>query len=252
MWHEQMDEGVNAVEPVVESTTPSGSAPEELNTSENVEASEKTEIAAYEDEGSSEDQKAIPYDRFKQKVEEVNQLKSEYEALKAKAEVLDRLQESLKPQEPQDPIKQRAEAQLKEMGYVKATDVEALVEQRLERARVEDSFMSQVAELQKKYDGSNGLPKFDPQKVAEWMDSNPYFKDGRGLPDLEKTFKVMYQDEFVDGMVKQKRGTAPSEKPGKPMSAVEDNSAADFEEAKKSGNWGSLILKRVGSPYSGG
>lgn len=245
-----MDEGVNAVEEQVETTTATESAPVEANTQVDEQAPEKAEITAYEDdEDGTSDQKAIPYDRFKQKVEEVNKLKSEFEAMKAKAEVLEKLEQALKPQEPQDPVRQRAEQQLKEMGYVKAEDVQGMVSQAVQQARVEDSFMQQVAALEKKYDGSNGLPKFDPEQLAEWMDNNPYIKDRRGLPDLEETYKLVHKDAYIDAMVKQKKGTAYSEKPGKPMAAREDTSAADLEEAKKTGDWATAILRRVGSPY---
>lgn len=251
-----MDEEGNAVEGMVETTTDTDSATVEQTPQDSFEQPEKAETTQDETEDSSldEESKSVPYERFKEVNEQAKrakELETELAQYKAKAEVLDRLQSSLAPQEPQDPVTQQADKKLREMGYVRKEDVDKMVDERIQASRVEDAFMNQVQSLEKKYDGKDGLPKFDPVEVAKFMDENPYFKDANGYPDVEKTFRAMHFDAFTDGTAKQKRGTAYSEKPGKPMSSTETTGKADFEEAQKTGDWTQYLMGRVGSPFKG-
>lgn len=247
-----MDEGDQVVDSGVEETTQAESTTAEQTPEDLMEAPEKAEITQEDTEESSlqQETKAVPYERFKEVNDRQKALEAELAQFKAKAEVLDKLQASLTPQEPKDPVTQRADEKLKEMGYVRKDDVERLVEERIQSTRVEDSFMSQVSELEQKYNGKDGLPKFDVAEVAKFMDTNPYYKDANGFPDVEKTFKAMHLEEFTDSVAKQKRGTAFSEKPGKQMASSDTDSKADFEEAAKTGDWGKYVLGRIGSPFS--
>lgn len=244
-----------AVEGTVEQTTDTDSAAVEQTPQDSFEAPEKAEISQDDTEDSSleEESKTVPYERFKEVNEQAKrarELEAQVAELKAKAEVLDRFEKAFKPEAPKDPRLEQADKTLRDMGYVRKEDVDKLVEDRIQASRVEDAFMSQISELEKKYDGKNGLPKFDPKEVAKFMDENPFYKDANGYPDVEKTFKAMYLDEFADGTAKQKRGTAFSEKPGKPMSSNSDDFNADFEEAVKTGDFTKHLLKRVGSPFN--
>lgn len=251
-----MDEEVNAVETGAEETANTDSATVEQTPQEDLDTPEKAQTTQDGNEDSSleDESKSVPYERFKEVNEQAKrakELEAELTQLRAKAEVLDRLQKAVNPEAPQDPTIERANKQLQEMGYVRKEDVDKLVEERIQASRVEDAFMNQVSSLEKKYDGKDGLPKFDPVEVAKFMDENPYFKDANGYPDVEKTFRAMHFDAFTDGAAKQKRGTAYSEKPGKPMASSETTGKADFEEAQKTGDWTQYLMGRVGSPFRG-
>lgn len=234
----------------VEQTTEVEATATEQTSEEPTEATEKSEITQEDTEESSlEESKQIPYDRFKEVNDRQKELEKELIAAKAKAENWDRLEQTVKPGEPQNPELERADQQLQEMGYLRKEDAQQMMDDAVRVARIEDSFLQQADTLAEKYTGKDGLPKFDAKEVADFMDANPYYNDSRGYPDLEKTFQAMNLDEFTDGVAKQKRGTAYSEKPGKPMASTETSGKADFDEAKKSGDWTKVLLDRASNPF---
>lgn len=70
--------------------------------------------------------------------------------------------------------------------------------------------------LETKYDGRDGLPKYDKQEVEDYM--NRKAREGKPIWDPEAAFRDMYFDEFVDAKrISQRRGTY-SEKPASPSS----------------------------------
>ena len=255
--------------PVAQTTdTPSASV-EETPSGVGTGASEKTEITQSEtSEGDSQEaaKQSVPYDRFKEKVDEVNQIKEAYgglspeevRSMQENAKLLENLKSNpelasafLKNQAqmPQvNPVQAKADEQLQAMGYVKAEDVESKVNELFNQRELQRTFIDKVTELESKYDGTNGLPKFDAKEVAEFMDKYGYTSDANGYPDVEAAFKYKYMDSFIDSKAKQNTSTTFTEKPGARGSRQgSDNSKAELEEAKKTGNWRDILLKR--SPF---
>lgn len=194
-----------------------------------------------EDGGDSDVPKSVPYERFSQKVQELNEYKQ-------KAELWDKLQKdpslaesvlkmTAKNAPQRDPVLERADEQLKSMRYVKADDVQQMIAV----AFAQREFVTKMQDLAKVHDGSDGNPRFEYEKVANYMDKT-------GISDPEQAYKVMYLDNLADNKAKQKRGTPFTERQGAPMSSSTDSSKADLDDATQTGNWTDYLLKRIKIP----
>jgi len=242
--------GVPAEEPAVVDSTPTEQTPEQVP-----EASEKTEITQ-EGETQEQEEARIPKERLDQEIGKRRELEEKISSLEEKAGLLDQLQtnpelaqavlKNFTKSETQsaDPVVQKADQRLKDMGYVKAEDVQNFVNQTIEQREVKQQYLTEVQRLEKEYDGSDGLPKFEADKVAKYMDENGFLRDASGNIDVETTFKAMNVDAFADGQAKRSKSTAFSEKPGAPMQTADvDNRKGDLEKASKSGNWTDYFVK---------
>lgn len=251
----------------VEQTTQTESAPveqtAEVNQSSNTESSEKTQTPS-EAKGGTEEQ-AIPYSRFKEVNDRYKSLSSELETYKSKAELLDKLQsdpelartvlQNFAPEavKPIDPGLQKAMETLKEHGFMSREDFEKEMQAREQRSlqkqtetQVVNSFMRQVDELSKKYDGKNGLPAFDAEAVASLMDSRAQVWKDNGEPDVEAAYFLLNREAIIDAQAKQVRSTAFTERDSV-TSATPDNPKGLIAEAQKTGNFSNVfqqLLKR--------
>ena len=231
-----------------EDTAVTESTPVEQTAQEAPETSEKTEITQ---DGENEGEEArIPKSRLDEVITQKNELESQMSELQEKAKLLDQLQTNpqlaeavlknfaAKSEAANDPTVQRADQRLAEMGYVKAEQVQEYVDQLLNQREMKTDYLSQVQRLEKEYDGSNEMPKFEADKVAKYMDENGFLRDANGKIDVERTFKAMYLEDFADAQAKQSKSTAFSEKPGAPMQTAEvDDRKSSLEKAKKKGNF---------------
>jgi len=191
--------------------------------------------------------KSVPYERFSEKVNELKEAKQKaelWDKLQSNPELAESMLRLISQNQPkiQDPVLRQADQQLREMGYFPAQDViktvERLVDQKLNMTFAQREFVGKMQGLEKTYNGQDGNPKFDAQKVAHFMDKT-------GISDPEQAYKVMYLDNLTDNKAKQKRGTPFTERQGAPMSSNTDVKKADFENAKKSGDWESYLEKYV-------
>lgn len=228
-----MDEDIN-VESLdsTEETTSEVSETESKSATEAKATTEKSVKPAEAEEsstGSKESSKtsSVPYDRFK----EVNSKMKEYEQeallfrqMRQNPELARAMLRNVDIQEP-DPVTAEADKKLREMGYVRASDVEEMISQEIGKREFVREFGSKMESLAQKYDGSDGLPKFDPEEIAEFIDEQK--EKGVNLFDPETAYKVKYLDQLADAKAKAKRGTAYSEKPGKPMQS------ADLEDSDR-------------------
>jgi SepF-like predicted cell division protein (DUF552 family) len=245
-----MDEGTNAVN---QSGAPdTDSAPVEESTVDNsVETSEKTEITqeGQQDnqpegsEGESEEQtQAIPKDRFDEVVKERNELRE----LKAKieAERLEREQmANLDPQaQAQQEQAQKAKEALKKLGVITQEDLEKI--QKQESAK--NMFISEMNRLESAYTGKDGMPKFEPQKVAEFMDSQ--MQKGNHISDPETAYKLMNFDSIIDAKAKAQKSSAYSETQAGGVREVNDQRQAELKAAKESGTLESFLKKYAPMP----
>ncbi len=109
----------------------------------------------------------------------------------------------------------------------------AQLEQKESQSRKEQEFESKLETLEKKYTGSDGLPKFDRNKVLMAMR-----EPGNSNFDPESKFREMYFDDFVDASIKRalKKNTGTkTEKTGQQDSRQKPESEPPktFEEAAK-------------------
>lgn len=103
-----------------------------------------------------------------------------------------------------------------------------------QREEQDRKFQQRLTELEEKYPGGNGLPKFDRQKVLDSMR-----EPGNEVFDPELKFRTLHEDEFNDALIKSalkaKKGGPTTESttgdaPRKPESKV----PTSWEEAAKS------------------
>lgn len=216
------------------------SAPTKQTTDTSKETPEKAKITEEETAEDEGDEK-VPYSRFK----EVNDRLKEAER---RAQLLDKFKED--PQFAEqflresgksvqtDPALAEADKQLRSMGYVKAQELHTIVQDAIMRHDAEKEFISSMKTLEAKFDGSDGSPKFVPEDVARYMDE-------KGISDPEVAFEVMNKDALADVRAKAKKKSVYSERPGQPMSSGDDDYEAKLEEAKRTGDWTTIIRSRM-------
>lgn len=247
-----MDNEVNDVN-TVEQTTDSSSGLEQTAPDTNISAGEQsnTQVSEGGEIESKEVDNKIPYDRFQEKVQELNTMKEQMAELKAKAEIADRLQQAVSPQvtSPEQQARQRqleaARKELEQMGYVDRNTVDSLVEEKLNAYKWQERFVNQMDQLGKKYTGKDGGPKFEAEEVAKFMDEQ--MARGNQITDPELAFKLMNLDQIADSKAKAQKSSTYSEAPGKPIHSETDQRKADLEAAAKTGKI-SEFLKKYAAP----
>lgn len=247
-----MDNEVNDVN-TVEQTTDSSSGYEQTtpDTFNSAEEQSNTEVLEGGEIESKEVDNKIPYDRFQEKVQELNTMKEQMAELKAKAEIADRLQQAVSPQvtSPEQQARQRqleaARKELEQMGYVDRNTVDSLVEEKLNAYKWQERFVNQMDQLGKKYTGKDGGPKFEAEEVAKFMDEQ--MARGNQITDPELAFKLMNLDQIADSKAKAQKSSTYSEAPGKPIHSETDQRKADLEAAAKTGKI-SEFLKKYAAP----
>lgn len=246
-----MDESQNAVNTAAAPATES--APVEESTVDNsMETSEKTQITqegqqdvseqSEGEESQDESQKAVPYDRFKEVNDKARDL--EQKMAQIEAERLEREQRAnLSPeQQVQEEQAKKAREALKKLGVITQEDLQQIQQQ--EAAK--NMFISEMNRLESTYKGEDGMPKFVPEKVAEFMDNQR--AKGNDISDPETAYKLMNFDAIVDAKAKSQKSSAYSEKQAGGMNEVSDARRAELEAAKKTGDWASLLKKRAPMP----
>lgn len=176
---DELDTGVtNVVEPGTTPAAPSG---------------EQTTQAVTEGESTTPtdgaEAKTVPYTRFK----EVNDKVREYE------ERISKIEQGYKDREvppsnvtPPDPQAEAAKTILKQYGFMTADEVEAKIRQ----SKEDEAVQHELARLEQKYDGKNGLPKFERNKVVK-------FAIDRNLADPEVAYKTMFEAEYLNWHISQ-------------------------------------------------
>lgn len=257
-----MSNAPSAVAEPVEQTTEMGSAPIEQTNTEGIDAgietSGKTEIS--NNEGSMpESEKPIPYSRFKDVNEKYKATTQELQAYKEKAELLDRLQsdpelarsvlKNFKPETVKEasPEVSRAMEVLREHGFItkdemlsQLQEIQQTQQQEQMNSRIVESFKTQINELGKKYDGSDGGPAFDAEKVATFFDNNGIIWKDDGTPDAEAGYFLLNRDAIIDAQAKKVRSTSFSER-GTSATAQPNDPSGIIGNAKKTGDFSSVF-----------
>lgn len=162
-----------------EETAPDSSPVDQTTTTDAV------ETAPVEDKAQT-----VPYERFR----EVN------EQAKRAQELEKRLADLEARQQPQPEVNSEEEAvkeYVKSLGFVSAEEAEAKFQATLREREAETQLRQEVTDLSRRYDGKNGLPKFDKDAVLDYAKQNNMFGP------LEQTYKVMHEKAWIDWNVQQ-------------------------------------------------
>jgi len=131
-------------------------------------------------------------------------MKEMSEKLEKANETISRLSEVFNPRQPavdEDVSTQYvAENQLEEFWAKK----EAERELANKKKEIDNSIQSEIKEMEKVWDGSNGKPKYDDDAVINWQKEN-----GKLNLTPKAAFYVMKHDEIVDYEVKQRLAKKP-------------------------------------------
>ena len=228
------------------------SAPVETSTVDNSnETTEKSEIsqegqqdnqAEGDDQALNESGQSIPKARFDEVLKERNELrelKNQIEAEKLEQERLSSMTPEAQAQSQQAKTAQEA---LKKLGFLTKDDFDAA--QKQEQAK--NMFISDMNRLSGEHDGKDGLPKFVPAEIAEFMDDA--MSKGQHITDPETAYKLKYFDAIVDARAKSQKSTAHAEKQSGGVQEVNDTRSSELEAANKSGNITEFLKKYAGMP----
>lgn len=189
-----------------------------------------------------EESKYVPYDRFnevntgyKQAQETVAKLQAEVEAIKS--------QFAPKPTEP-DPQQKIIREQLEAMGFITKEQQAAEIKRQREDAAVQ----AELTQLESKYSGQDGRPKFDRKEIITYAIENQ-------LGNLETAYKQKHEQELIDWHVQQaiaKTKGVKSEASNGSGSSEAGTTSDDLMEGIKKGDKNALktFLKRQFSPTS--
>lgn len=151
-------------------------------TNEGAESTTKPEV--------NEDDRPVPYSRFKEVNERSKQYEAKLQELEGRLAKMDQKPQAVDPQE------QQVKTLLNQYGYLSRDEFQAELDKREQRLR-EDSHVEQtLTRLEQKYDGKNGLPKFDRQKVVN-------FALERRLADPEVAYKTLFEKEYLNWHIQQ-------------------------------------------------
>lgn len=119
-------------------------------------------------------------------------LEERYKALETQYKQPQQQQQAPQTQYSEDQIRE-AKQVLRNMGVVTSDDFDSMLEARLESKLTQREFtqnlLKESGDLEKKYDGADGRPKFDTVEVLTYMRDN-------GVSKPETAYKLMYEDQL--------------------------------------------------------
>lgn len=212
----------------VEETTEASSA--ENQTDETIQ--EETQ----DDSGSTS--KTVPYERLQEVINSKNELKGEIDRLRAEFAKIqqNKVDSPTDPPNPQEEtVKQQLNKYLKELGYVSKEE--------LEQKEADRQLEQTIDSLSGKYNGKDGRPKFEKNKVLEYAQKNL-------IGNLEIAYKQMHEAELIDFAVKQALGKTKgvkSESSDGSGSTQVGTTQSDLLEAAKDGDSDAIstLIKRT-------
>lgn len=126
------------------------------------------------------------------------------------------------------PVEEKKEE--KEPSYLTPDDVDRMVEEKFQAQKEEqeqyqkiEEYKKQITELETKWDGKDGKPKYDDDEVLKWQKEN-----NKGYLTPEDAFFQMRRNEVLDYEVKQRMANAKS------AVEVERTSSAGRDDAQPS------------------
>lgn len=196
----------------------------------------QTASAPQTDESGNTEEKYVPYDRFKEVNEGYKQSLARLEELENS---LREMKVSNQPSPKVDPESDALKNQLRNLGFI--TREEQLAE--VKRQKEDMEVQSELARLEKTYDGSDGRPKFNRNAAVK-------FAIEKGIGDLEVAYKVQNEASLIDWHIKQassKTKGVKTEGSDGSGSAAAGTANADLKEAAKRGDRNSLktLIRRI-------
>lgn len=216
-----------------------------VNTQEATEASpaenqpSNTQEAQADQPASSENDKvsqSVPYERFSEINNKNKELEKQIEELRA--EMLATKQPA-QPEPQLDPDQQRQEQeireQLKKMGFISKDEIEQIEADR--------QLQNTLSNLESKYNGQDGRPKFNRREVLEYASKHQ-------IGSVEGAYKLMHQDALIDYAIKQAQGKVKpvkSETSDGSGSAEAGTTRQDLVKAAQKGDKSSIrdLIKRA-------
>lgn len=194
-------------------------------------------------EEGKETSKFVPYSRFEEVNTGFRQSQETIEKLKQEVESIRSAQNAVNAPAP-DPQQQAIKQQLEAMGFVTKEQQQA----ELKRQREDANVQAELTQLESKFDGKDGRPKFDRKKVISYAIEN-------NLGNLEVAYKQLHEPDLISWHVQQalaKTGGVKSEASDGSGSAEAGTTSADLREAIAKGDKNALktFLKRQFSPTS--
>lgn len=160
-------------------------AVEETTETPSVETETTTEV------DSTEEVKTVPYDRFREVIDERKSLEAKIAELESKVSSFKPTTPATPPNPQEEVVKQQLDKYLKELGYVSKAE--------LEQKEADKQLADTIGSLESKYDGKSGLPKFDRTKVLRFAQDNL-------IGNLEVAYKQMNEAAIMDFRIKEALG----------------------------------------------
>lgn len=212
-----------------------GEAEQTATASSGGDESTETEASAESTTTEAEVEDNVPYSRFKQVIEERNELKRRVEGGQVASQAT--------MQQPQVPSVDNAQmeqikAQLKSLGFITKEEQEA----ELQRVNQDIAVENQLSSLSQTYNGKDGRPKFNREKVLEYAINHQ-------IADIEVAYKQLNEKALIDWHIQQATSgkkaikSEASDGSGSSQSGTTDE---DLKEAVSKGNKSALsaYLKR--------
>lgn len=166
-----------------EATDDIGNADETATaTSSGEQTTEDTGETVATEETKSEE--AVPYSRFKEVIEERNELRRKLGSTPTT--------EAPTTTQGVNPQLEQVKSQLESLGFITKEQQEAELRRMNEDIRVENTLTS----LAEKYNGKDGRPKFNREKVLEYAIN-------KQIADLEAAYEQLNKKEIIDWHIKQ-------------------------------------------------
>lgn len=183
------------------------------------------------------DDKVIPYSRFKEKVDEANELKARLDKLEAERVV--KPTEIVAPQV--DPETQKVQETIAKLGFVSRQELEQMNQIAREDMELDKTF----ATLEAKYDGSDGRPKFSRKEIIDY-----YVKSDKVAKDPEVLYKLKHEKELTNWAIQQASKNSTGVKSEVSDGSGSKNTGTDLEDLRKAAMSGSqedrlTYLKRI-------
>lgn len=142
-------------------------------------------------EESTEETKTVPYDRFREVIDSRKELEAKIAELESKVSTFTPKPAAAPPNPQEEAVKQQLDKYLKDLGYVNKAE--------LEQKEADKQLSDTISSLESKYNGSNGLPKFERSKILKYAQDNL-------IGNLEIAYKQMNEAAIMDARIKEALG----------------------------------------------
>jgi len=235
-----MDENIQTdVNTQPDTTTDTGSSPSEQTPA--LETTEQNPTENGENNQSAEaGDKTVPYDRFKEVNDNFRKTQAELQAIRNQQ---NQIAQQLQPQQPAEVV--AAKEQLKGLIKELAPELGFVSKEEIQRQEAVNAVEQEHTRLASKYNGKDGLPKYDAQAVTDYA-IQLGMSNAKGL---EIAYKQMHDAEIMNARIQSalsKTRGVQSESSNGTGSANTGVTSDDLKKAAQDGdpNAVHLLIKR--------